>query len=511
MAESYKKIFVVNSLAGWGSKIFQILCMLILTPMLLAGLGKERYGAWVLVGQLAAYLMMLDLGVSSSIARYYARHMAEEDVLSNKHLYSTATFILSSVGFAIILISWFARNHIAYFYEVEASIYGDFTIALVLSGLCLAVTLPFRVFIGILQAYHKLYYVDISIFISSLVNFMGIIWLNYFWHWSLTNLALILLASEFSKYLLMSVFVKRLSGTVTNFSFEYVSWKMTSKIYSLGIASFFNSLLKTVRQQVPITLVGKFFGLGMVPVISIPLSVLRNVGALTGRIGAVFTAVSSELDAVGKKDRIASLNIEVTRLLLSVTFAGALLIVFFSQSVLSLWLRGNIDGDSLVLISKSLSILVVPYFIYVSVTGLNNTLMATGYHFRIVAATAVIIVICFPFLFIFTDNVINFSYIISATLLILSLYLVYQFSRYLDKSFLYVFGNIFYRPLFSGMLLILGFLLIRRFLDSELLEILLFCVLAIISFALTVEQKYRELILMTLGFSRYGKNNVESP
>ena len=511
MSKSYKKIFVVNSLAGWGSKIFQILCMLILTPLLLSGLGKERYGAWILVGQLAAYLMMLDLGVSSSIARYYARHMAEEDILSNKHLYSTATFILSSVGFVVILISWFARNYVAYFYEVEASIYRDFTVALVLSGLCLAVTLPFRVFMGILQAYHKLYYVDLSIFISSLVKFIGIIYLNYFWHWSLTNLAYILLVSEFSKYLLMSVFVKHLSGAVTNFSFEYVSWKMTSKIYSLGIASFFSSLLKTVRQQAPITLVGKVFGLGMVPVISIPLSVLRNVGALIGRIGTVFTAVSSELDAVGKKDRIASLNIEVTRLLLSVTFAGALLIVFFSQSVLSLWLRDNIDKNSLVLISKSLSILVMPYFIYVSMTGLSNTLMATGHHFRIVTATAVIILICFPFFFVFMDNVINVSYIISVTLLIMSFYLVYQFSCYLDKSFRYVFGSIFYRPLCFGMLLVLSFWPIRRFLGSELIEILFFCVMAIVYFALTVEQKHRGLILTTLGFSRYGQNNAESP
>jgi len=308
----------------------------------------------------------------------------------------------------------------------------------------------------------------------------------------------------------MSVLVKHLSGAVTNFSFEYVSWKMTIKIYSLGIASFFSSLLKTVRQQVPITLVGKVFGLGMVPVISIPLSVLRNTGALIGRIGTVFTAVSSELDAVGKKDRIASLNIEVTRLLLSVTFAGALLIAFFSQSVLSLWLRDSIDKSSLVLISKSLSILAVPYFIYVSVTSLRNTLMATGQHFRVVTATAVIILICFPFFFIFMDNVINVSYIISVTLLIMSFYLVYQFSCYLDKSFRYIFGRIFYRPLCFGMLLVLSFWPIRRFLGSELLKILFFCVMAVVYFILTVEQKHRGLLLTRLGIAHNAQNNAES-
>ena len=144
-------------------------------------------------------------------------------------------------------------------------------------------------------------------------------------------------------------------------------------------------------------------------------------------------------------------------------------------------------------------------------TGLSNTLMATGHHFRIVTATAVIILICFPFFFVFMDNVINVSYIISVTLLIMSFYLVYQFSCYLDKSFRYVFGSIFYRPLCFGMLLVLSFWPIRRFLGSELIEILFFCVMAIVYFALTVEQKHRGLILTTLGFSRYGQNNAESP
>ena len=509
MTDGYKRIFIVNSLTGWAGKIFQIAFALVLTPLLLAGLGAEKYGAWVLVGQFAAYLMMLDLGVSSSIARYYARHMASSDALSNKQLYSTARFILTIVGFLIVLISWFIRNYLGDFYRIEASIGADFAVAVVLSGFCLAVTLPFYVFPGILQAYHKLYYVDLSIFVSSVVNFLGVLGFYYFGRFSLTSLSLVLLVSEVAKYALMSVLAKRLAMPTAEFSFEHVSWDMTKRIYSLGIASFLAGLLKVVRQQVPITLVGRVFGLAVVPVISIPLAALTHIGALLGRVGTIFTALASELDAVRREDRIESLNFEIARLLLSVTFAGALLIIYFSFPILSLWLRNTVDKDSLALLSRCLSIMVVPYFIFVSLTGVNNTLMATGRHFRVVLANAAITAGCFCLFFVATDRVVHVAHVISITFFASSLYLVYQFSCYLGKSFRHTFTNIFGRPLCFASLLAVSFWPVRKLLSSEWLGILLFCVMAILFLALTIEQKHRRLVLKTLGLAYDAQDNLE--
>lgn len=498
MFSDYKKTFIVNSLSGWGGKIFQIAYAIIVTPLLLSGLGKERYGAWVLVGQLVTYLVMLDLGVGSSVARYYARHISTNDTLSNKHLYSTTQLILALVGVAVFIISCLIRNGLADFYSIQQSIYKDFTTALILSGFCLAATLPCRVFNGILQAHHKLYCIDLAIFISSSVRFLAIIWLTLYESLNLTNLALILLAAEVLKYLIMSVMVRRLSTSAIGFSFKMVKWDMTKKIYSLGIASFLSSLLKTIRLQVPITIVGTVMGAAMVPIISIPLSLLSNVGALAGRIGTIFTAVSSELDAVGKKDRIESLNIEVTKLLLLITFAGGLLITFFAYPILNLWLKDSIDKNTIAMMSRSLLVMAVPYFVLVSLTGIKNTLMATGYHFSVALFTAVITCGCFSLFFVSPNRVINVAYIIAVTVLLISLSYVYQFSCYMDKSFWYVCKKIFFRPTSFGVLLAVSFWVVRGQFDSELPRLLCFCMMAVLAATLTAEHKQRRLIFNIL-------------
>lgn len=501
MLSRYQKIFIVNSLAGWVNKVFQIVYMVILTPVILSSLGVEKYGAWLLVGQFITYITMLDLGVGSSIARYYARYMAQDDALSNKYLYSTSRFILVMVGIVAFLITWFIRNGIASFYDVGESMSHDFITSLVLYGLCLSVTLSFYVFIGILQAYHKLYYVDFAHSISLLANFLGVLCLKFLGQITLTNLALVVLVSEIFRYLLMLIFARNLSAGVTKFSFKHVKWEMTKKIYSLGIASFLYSSLNTIRMQLPITLVGKVLGLSMVPVISIPLQILGNIGALASRPGTILTAVSSELDAVDKKGKIEFLNIEIARLLLFVTFAGALLIVFFSRPILTLWLKGNIDKDSLLLLSTSLSIMAVPFFVFVSLAGIKNSLMATGQHFRVVLTTTAITGGCFCLFFVLMGNVINVAYIISITSLAIGLYFVYQFSCYLNKSFLYILGSIFLRPLCFIILLVISFWLVKSLLSSELLKILSFCIMAILYLVLTMERKQRaEIWSMMSGF-----------
>lgn len=506
MVNKYLRIFIVNTFSVWGSKIFQIVYFIFLTPIILSSLGSQKYGAWVLVGQFISYLTMLNLGVSSSITRYYARYLAKDDALSNHRLCSTAGFILAIVGIIVFLAAWFMRNGLVSFYGVEKSLYMDFVGALMLLALCMGATLPFRIFIGILQAYHRIYYVDLAIFVSTILRFLGVLYLKFYGEINLTTLAIVLLFSEFFKYLVMLISAKYFSTGMAKFSFKYVSWKMAKRIYSLGLASFSSSLLKMIRTQLPITLVGNVFGLALVPVISIPLSVLRNIGAPLGRVGTIFTALASELDAVGKKETIQFLNIEATKLLLFITSAIALLLAFFSRSILSFWLGESIDQNTLALTSKSLAIIVIPFFISISTSGINSTLMATGYHFKVVLTSGIITAICFCFFFVSMNKVTNVAFILSIPYLAISLYLVYLLSCYLKKSFLYVFKNIFLRPLFFVLLLAFTFYGFKGLLQSELLKLVFFCVMVILYFFMIIEQQHRFLILKALGFAR----NVQS-
>src|SRR5688572_2961952 len=56
-----------------------VLTAIVLTPYILEQIGPVGYGLWVLVGSLAAYGDLFDLGISSAVVKYVAQFRAGDD------------------------------------------------------------------------------------------------------------------------------------------------------------------------------------------------------------------------------------------------------------------------------------------------------------------------------------------------------------------------------------------------------------------------------------------------
>lgn len=70
---------VVNVISAGGSQAGILAASLVVTPVLVSGLGLRRYGLWALAGVLVNYFGLLDLGVGSSFVRFLAYHHARGD------------------------------------------------------------------------------------------------------------------------------------------------------------------------------------------------------------------------------------------------------------------------------------------------------------------------------------------------------------------------------------------------------------------------------------------------
>ena len=82
-----KRIFS-NAIFGWLSKILIGVSGIILTPILISGLGRYEYGIWVTIGQMAAFLLVADLGVANSIGRLVAKYDAIKSTDQKNKIYS---------------------------------------------------------------------------------------------------------------------------------------------------------------------------------------------------------------------------------------------------------------------------------------------------------------------------------------------------------------------------------------------------------------------------------------
>ena len=67
-----------NTVANYVGKGITLLTWFFLTPYILTHLGPSMYGLWVLVGSIAAYGSLLDLGLAGALIKYVAEYRARE-------------------------------------------------------------------------------------------------------------------------------------------------------------------------------------------------------------------------------------------------------------------------------------------------------------------------------------------------------------------------------------------------------------------------------------------------
>jgi O-antigen/teichoic acid export membrane protein len=158
-------------------------------PLALHYLGKEQFGLWALAQQIAGYLILLDLGVSSAVSRFIADR--KDDVNSSNYasLMMTGAIVFASQGLLIVLVgaafSFFAPS----LFSIPPHFSADFTNCLIIITSIAGLSVVFRSLGAPLWAFQR---VDVSYGVGSLsliLNFIAL-WFGFQQGWGIYSLAL---------------------------------------------------------------------------------------------------------------------------------------------------------------------------------------------------------------------------------------------------------------------------------------------------------------------------------
>jgi O-antigen/teichoic acid export membrane protein len=160
METSIRLAIAKNAAANVARGAAAALVALAVPPFLTRALSPEKYGAWALVLQLAAYVAYLEFGIQTAVGRFVAHTNERSDFEHRNKVVNTALAILSaSCLLAMLLLALLIALLPRLFRGMPLGLYPDVRIALVLVGGSLAIGLPFSVFNGIfvgLQRYDVL-------------------------------------------------------------------------------------------------------------------------------------------------------------------------------------------------------------------------------------------------------------------------------------------------------------------------------------------------------------------
>lgn len=80
----------------------KIALVFFVSPILVHKLGDARYGAWMFVNSLTAYLLLGDFGVKNAVMRFVARYDGLNDIEGINRVFNTSLALLSAVGATLL-------------------------------------------------------------------------------------------------------------------------------------------------------------------------------------------------------------------------------------------------------------------------------------------------------------------------------------------------------------------------------------------------------------------------
>jgi O-antigen/teichoic acid export membrane protein len=131
--------------SNWVTLVVTGLISVILTPVLIHGLGDFHYGVWILVGSVLEYSSFVDMGLRTTLQRFVAKL---EGVHQRKALNQTlATSLVLSVPVSLLvcLLAVIFASVLPNFFGLSAEAKPLFAKVIVLLGLSVAITLPARI------------------------------------------------------------------------------------------------------------------------------------------------------------------------------------------------------------------------------------------------------------------------------------------------------------------------------------------------------------------------------
>ena len=186
---SRSKRFVTNLVSSYATIGINILYTVFSIPLALHYLDKEEFGLWVLVTQMAGYLMLLEFGMSGSVARSLSDHKDEIENGVYGSILKTGARVFMIQGAAImalgLALAWFAPSMM----NLPEHLHRPFILLMSAQALLSAAKLALGSLASPLWCHQRLDLSNLSGSVSLIVTF-AVLWLGFHLGWHIYSLTI---------------------------------------------------------------------------------------------------------------------------------------------------------------------------------------------------------------------------------------------------------------------------------------------------------------------------------
>lgn len=338
-----------------------LLIAVVTIPKLLANLGHERFGLLTLAWGLIGYAGALDLGIGRAATLYISRLKVGSNSDINKIPVVLGTGVritLITGGVAAILISLISFSDAVYLLKTNNVIYSELRNAILLLALALPLQAISATYKGVNEAYLKFKGVSFLRVFLGCANF-GLPWVVSLYTLRLEWLILSLVISRFLALFFYKVLAYSCFDEFSLRKNKLFSTDVAKELLRFGgwftLSGVLNPLVATADRFVISTLISA----AAVSLYVIPYEMAAQSLILIGAVTTVTFPYFSQL-IVENPQKVKRFFFKVTFISVLVMLSVTLILMFLGGDILSLWLKGNANEESIKIL-KVLSLGLIPY------------------------------------------------------------------------------------------------------------------------------------------------------
>ncbi len=321
-----------------------ILIGLLLVPLTLDYVDSERYGIWMALSSMVAWISFFDIGISNGLKNRLAEALARQDYHLCKKYVSTTYAILTIIFIPLMILLLIATPFINW--ESILNISTEHSDGL-LASICIIITYFCISFIlntinTVILAEQRPADASLRTFIQQLVSLAIIYLLTLTTKGSLVNLCLALCASPLIVVLIFNITLFKGRYKAFSPSIKSIDFKVAPNLMKLGVQFFIIQIAAIIQYQMINFLILRYYGASEVTSYNIAykyFSILTMIwGILTTPLWVAVT------DAISKHDFAWIRNAQKKYLIvfMGFTFLGIIMLLL-SPYIYHFWVGNKVE------------------------------------------------------------------------------------------------------------------------------------------------------------------------
>ncbi|OIQ00691.1 MAG: hypothetical protein AUK35_02265 [Zetaproteobacteria bacterium CG2_30_46_52] len=358
---SIAKRILNNTIYGALGRFWLIGVNLFLTPFILSYLGDEKFGIWALFWALAAYFMLMDMGLGVSLVRRIASLCEKNDIKSiNQAMVSVLSFILIT-GLALWVMGYALAQLLLSTYPVSQEHMVDVNAIIMWACPALLLVAIIRIFDSFLRGIQRFGMISAIAFVVSFIN-IGTVYTALESGLGISGLMYATVLTYTCHVLVLWYYARQAQPKLSLF-IGHVCWRELKTMFPLGVRIQVARLAELASYQSDKILLAMFMPISYVTFYDLGSKVASVIRDATYTFtGAVFP-VAAQIQARGEQAQLWYMYERGSKYLVMFTTPALALMLLTAPMLLGAWL-GHVSKDVL----RAVWLLSLAYWVIVNMS-----------------------------------------------------------------------------------------------------------------------------------------------